>query len=315
MRFSFRTGIYLVLATTIAMLITIGGAYQLSVTEQTEQSKSETRSQLILTKLEELVSAREAVESAALKYVVSPKESDMQRLRQADASCRSGIAQLAEYVADDPEQLRRAAALDAAAIAAAGLQQEVARVRRQRGMAAAVAFISSDAYRQSEREFEQLIAAMRQQEHAQHSAHREHVAARMKQLGQLTLWSGLLTVALALFAAAVINRQREERRLAEANLREQEKQYRLVTDSVPAMIGYVDRRHRLLLHNRVLEEWFDLPAERIASRHLAEIMGNDAYMAILPGIERALREADRVRGRGLRKRREQARTRRHVHSG
>ena len=289
MKFSFRTGIYLVLATTIAMLITIGGAYQLSVTEQVEQSNSETRSQRILAELEELVSAREAVESAALSYIISPEAPDLQRLRQAEANCRSGIAQLAEYVADDPEQRRRAAALDAAATAAAGLQQEVARLRRQQGVAAAVAFVSSDAYRRSGHEFERLVQAMRQQEHTQDSARHERAAARMKQLGQLTLWSGLLTIALALFAAAVINRQREERRRAEANLREQERQYRLVTGSVPAMIGYVDKRHRLLLHNRVLEEWFDLPAERIANRHLAEIMGNDAYLAILPGVERALR--------------------------
>ena len=34
MHFSFKIGFYLVLATTVAMLITIGGAYQLSVTEQ-----------------------------------------------------------------------------------------------------------------------------------------------------------------------------------------------------------------------------------------------------------------------------------------
>ncbi len=54
MKFSFRIGVYLVLATTIAMLITIGGAYRLSVTEQVEQANAEAKSQRILAKLEEL---------------------------------------------------------------------------------------------------------------------------------------------------------------------------------------------------------------------------------------------------------------------
>src|SRR5512140_3182348 len=116
MKFSFRSGIYLVLATTIAMLITIGGAYQLSVTERAEQTDAETKSERILAKLEELVSAREAVESANLSYIISPEAQDLQRLRQAEANCRTGIAQLARFVADDAEQRRRAAALDAAAI-------------------------------------------------------------------------------------------------------------------------------------------------------------------------------------------------------
>jgi PAS domain S-box-containing protein len=219
--------------------------------------------------------------------------------------------QLTQIVADDAEQQRHAAALDVAAMAMANLQLQVTRLRRQQGVAAALSFISSGAYRNSEREFERLVAQMRQREHALDSVHHERIAVRARQLGQLTLWSGLLTIVLALFAAALINRQRQERRLAEAQLREREKQYRLVTGSVPAMIGYVDRRHRLLLHNRVLEEWFDLPAERVANRHLAELMGNDAYMAIMPGIERAL-QGKRVEYEGKAYARDGSE---HVHAG
>src|SRR3990172_2738041 len=143
MKFSFRIGVYLVLATTIAMLITIGGAYQLSVAEQVEQVNAEAKSQRILAKLEELVSTREAVESATLSYIISRSEQDLQRLREAEASCRTNIAQLAQFVADDAEQQRRAAALDAAAIAMADLQRQVTQLRQHQRAAAAMAFISS----------------------------------------------------------------------------------------------------------------------------------------------------------------------------
>ncbi len=293
MKFSFRIGIYLVLATTIAMLITLGGAYQLSVTEQVEQASAETKSQRILAKLEELVSARGAVESSTLSYVIGRSERQLQRLGETENSLRIEIAQLARLVGDDAAQRRRAAALELAAGAMAGMQQRVTQLRESRGVAAAVDFISGDAYRGNEREFERLVDEMRRQEHALDVVRRQGIATRTRQLGQLTLWSGLLTIGLALFAAAVINRQREERRLSEAHLREQEKQYRLVTGSVPAMICYIDSAHRMRFHNYAIEEWLDLPAERIDNHHLAEVIGTTAYASILSEIERAL-QGERV---------------------
>ncbi len=301
MKFSFRIGAYLVLATTIALLITIGGAYEVSVTAQVEQAGAEARSLRILAKLEELVGAREAAESATLSYIISRSERDLQRLRQADADSRVDIALLAQAVADDPEQQRRAAALDRAAMAVSDLQQQLMRLRQEHGIAAAVAFISNEAYHSNEREFELLVEAMRQREQTSAAARHDRIAARTRQFGQITFWSGLLAIGLALFAAAVIIRQREERRRTEAHLHEQEKQYRLVTGSVPAMIGYVDRAHRVRFHNYAVEEWLELPAERIDNHHLAEVLESTAYASILPEIELALQgkrvEYERTRRR------------------
>jgi len=302
MKFSFRIGAYLVLATTIALLITIGGAYEVSVTAQLEQADAEARSLRIFAKLEELVSTREAVESATLSYIISRAEPDLQRLREADAASRANIALLAQAVADDAEQRRRAAALERASLAISELQQQVVRLRQERGVAAAVAFISSETYQGKGREFGLMLGSMRRQEQAAAAARHDRIAARTQEFGRITFWSGLLALGLALFAAAVIIRQREERRRTEADLREQEKQYRLVTGSVPAMIGYVDGAHRMRFHNRAVEEWLELPAERIDHHHLAEVIGSAAYASILPEIELALQgkrvEYERMR-RGI----------------
>jgi PAS domain S-box-containing protein len=291
MKFSFRIGIYLLLATTIAMLVTVGGAYQLTVTQQVEQAKADAKYQRVLAGLEALVGARQAAQSATLSHIISGSEQELQRLHKSEADFRRGLAQLALLV--DGEQPSRAAALDAAAISMTDLEKQVTKLRQRKGAAAAMAFISSDAYRGSEREFARLVAAMRQQEYALDSAYRQRHAERVRQLGQLTLWSGLLALALALFAAAALYRQREERRSAEARQREQENQYRLVTGAVPAMIGYIDKRHRVLFHNRAVEKWLELPANRIDNRHLSEILGSDTYMSILPEVERAL-QGERV---------------------
>lgn len=288
MNFSFKTGVYLVLATTIAMLVAIGGAYQLTVTERVDQAYAEAQRQRIVAKLEELVSATETAESATLSYVVRASEQDLEELRKAGARCQVDLVYLAEFVAGNAGQQHRVTALEVAVKAMMDLRQQAIRLRQKQGTAAALSFISSDAYLANARKAEQLVDEMRREERYLAAERDERFAARTRQLTPFTAWSALMAIGLALFAAAVINRQREERRLAEAQLREQEKQYRLVTGSVPAMIGYVDRRHRFQFHNHAIEEWLGLPAERIDSRHMAEVLGNDIYVTILPEIERAL---------------------------
>ena len=288
MKFSFKIGIYLVLATTIAMLVAIGGAYQLTVTERVEQANAEAQRQRIIAKLEELVSASETAESATLSYLIGHSEQDLEQLRKAGARSQVEIVYLAEFVADNPEQHQRAAALDVATKAMMRLRQQAIGLRQRQGTAAALSFIASDAYVANAREVERLVDEMRREERYLAAARDERFAARTRQLTPFTAWSALVAIGLALFAATVIYRQREERRLAEAHLRRQEKRYRLVTGSVPAMIGYVDRRHRMLFHNHAVEEWLDLTAERIGNRHLAEVLGTDVYTSILPEIERAL---------------------------
>ena len=57
MKFTFKMGIHLVVAPSIARLVAIGGAYQLSVTERVKQAQAEAQSQHIIAKLEDLVSA------------------------------------------------------------------------------------------------------------------------------------------------------------------------------------------------------------------------------------------------------------------
>ena len=289
MRFSLRVGAYLALATTVATLITLGGAYQLIVTEQLEQANADAQAQRVLAKLEELAGNKRAMESATLSYVIAPSAQDLQRLRESEDQCRAYLRQLAQIVADNPEQRQRAASLEVATLALEALQQQVRLLRRREGVNASASFLASEDYRSSERKFEWLLETMRREENDRTVARHQVAAARTRQLGQLTLWSGLLTIGLALFGVAAIRRQRAERRLAEAHLREQEQQYRMVTGSIPAMIGYVDTRHRVLFHNSAVEKWLDLPAERIDQHHLSEVLGTDIYMSILPEVERALR--------------------------
>jgi PAS domain S-box-containing protein len=270
------------------MLVAIGSAYQLTVTERVDQANAEAQRQRVLVKLEELVSAVEKAEAATLSYLIARSAHDLDKLRQSEARCQMAILYLAEFVSGNAEQRRRVAALDGAVKLTMKQERKAIELRDQTGPAAALALIADDRHLAGERDIEKLVDEMRREERYLAAEREERFAARTRQLTPFTVWSALMAIGLALFAAAVISRQREERRQTETNLREQEKQHQLVTSSVPAMIAYVDTRHRLQFHNQAIQKLLDLPASRIDNHHLAEILGADNYRAILPEIERAL---------------------------
>jgi len=79
-----------------------------------------------------------------------------------------------------------------------------------------------------------------------------------------------------------------ERESAEISRRESQNQLQLVTDAVPALISYVDREQRWRFNNRAYESWFgQVPAE-LRGRHVREGLGEAAYAAVRPHVERAL---------------------------
>lgn len=79
-----------------------------------------------------------------------------------------------------------------------------------------------------------------------------------------------------------------ERKQTEAVLRNSENQLRLVTDTVPLLISYVDKEHRYRFVNRTYTEWFGRSREEVIGKHLSEVLGQVAYQTILPEIEKVL---------------------------
>ncbi|MCC6171772.1 MAG: PAS domain-containing protein [Gammaproteobacteria bacterium] len=68
---------------------------------------------------------------------------------------------------------------------------------------------------------------------------------------------------------------------------ETEAQLRIITDSLPVLIGYAtpDRRYRF--NNRAYETWFGNPPEAVAGRTIEEVVGPAAYAGIRPHLDRA----------------------------
>jgi PAS domain S-box-containing protein len=81
--------------------------------------------------------------------------------------------------------------------------------------------------------------------------------------------------ATALTGAEII-----ERRTTELNL---------ITESIPALISYVDTQQRFLRVNHAYEEMFGLDRQDILGRTIAEVVGPEHYQVAKPYLRRALR--------------------------
>ena len=81
---------------------------------------------------------------------------------------------------------------------------------------------------------------------------------------------------------------RARREADTARIRASEHQVRLVTDSLPALIAYVDRERRFRFHNAAYERSLGLEGHELAGRPMVEVLGEPAYRVVEPYVDRAL---------------------------
>ncbi|WP_370569764.1 PAS domain S-box protein [Sphaerospermopsis sp. LEGE 00249] len=79
-----------------------------------------------------------------------------------------------------------------------------------------------------------------------------------------------------------------KRKKAEDSLRKQEEKLRLITDSLPVQISYVDAQQRYRFNNQRYEEWFGIPIAEIYGKHIKEILGESVYQKIVPYVKTVL---------------------------
>ena len=80
----------------------------------------------------------------------------------------------------------------------------------------------------------------------------------------------------------------ESKRITKA-LQASEKQLRQITDTVPALIAYLDINQRFIFHNKACEEVFGRSFDQIHGRTLAEVIGPAAYEFVRDKAEEVLR--------------------------
>jgi PAS domain S-box-containing protein len=78
--------------------------------------------------------------------------------------------------------------------------------------------------------------------------------------------------------------------LKEAELRQAESELRLrtITNSMPALITYIDREEKITFANATSREWLGLEPSQVLGRHVQDVAGGDVYLSRKPMIARAL---------------------------
>ena len=77
-------------------------------------------------------------------------------------------------------------------------------------------------------------------------------------------------------------------RITEA-LRRSEENLRLITDTVPALIGYFDRQEIYRYANKGYADWFGTVREGVVGRAIRDVVGDEVYTDISHHVHRALR--------------------------
>jgi two-component system, OmpR family, sensor histidine kinase VicK len=79
-----------------------------------------------------------------------------------------------------------------------------------------------------------------------------------------------------------------DRIAAEAALRRNEAQLRLITDALPVLIAYVDAKERYRFNNAAFEHWLGQSPAVIQGRSLQQVWGDAIYAQMQPTIQQAL---------------------------
>ncbi|MBW4541615.1 MAG: PAS domain S-box protein [Myxacorys chilensis ATA2-1-KO14] len=74
----------------------------------------------------------------------------------------------------------------------------------------------------------------------------------------------------------------------EEALRQREAELRLITNTLPVLISFIDSEQRYRFNNHTYEEWFGHSANEIYGKHVREVLGEEAYDVIRPHIEQVL---------------------------
>jgi PAS domain S-box-containing protein len=85
-----------------------------------------------------------------------------------------------------------------------------------------------------------------------------------------------------------VNLDVTEKKLVEQRIRASETQLRLVTNTIPALVSYVDDRERFRFVNNQYSQWFGKPADEFVGKKVREIVGSRAYQVIRAHIEKVL---------------------------
>lgn len=292
----------------ILVLAVAGGASFLNTQRMIAASGWIEHTHLVLVRLESGLSNLQEVGASVRGFVATGKEEFLAPDAHAREELADDLAAVRRLMADNPAQQERLAALQPLVARRLALADESARIRREQGSAAAVAFLASGEGERLVADIRTRVSAMKRVEE-EVLARRQADAADSNSTAFLALgFAGSVSLALlvALFATVQrLNRGLEARvheRTAELQ-REQEFTNALLQSAADGVVA-CDEEGRLVLLNRSAREWHGmdplaLPPEEWARHYdLYEADGQTPLLTEAIPLVRAFR-GENIRDVGM----------------
>ena len=89
-------------------------------------------------------------------------------------------------------------------------------------------------------------------------------------------------------ANANLRRASEENERIAAALRRSEERLRLINDTIPILIGYVDQNEIYQYANKGYSDWFDVPGNSVTGRSVHDVVGAEVYAQVRDALSKAL---------------------------
>ena len=284
---TFSLKINFILGLGLAILAGVGLLSYRSINTLVETGRLEGAVIANLGRIEMVLGALKQAEATQRRFLITNRLSDRDAYRKASARVGAEIDALRDQLLE-PDQKRRLKKLES--IAAERLQRldRGVEVMTSRGPKASAELVMSASADELNHNIEMLAEQFRQDELRSLRTRRADTAFSAETASFLILWGSIFAVTLIVWAMLVIRRHQLARRAAIQALRASEAQLRLITDAVPALIGYVDRDGRLQFHNRAFERWFGRETEAFRNRALRDLLGEENYPAIAPRVAEVL---------------------------
>jgi PAS domain S-box-containing protein len=291
LRLSFGVQINFILCLGLAILIAVGVLAHRNIDVLVDTGRIEASSIEDLRELERVLGSLGRAESAQRAYLITGSEEDFAGYRSARSQAMSDLRRLRDRPGN-LDQGRALRELETLVFERIDRLDRVVQVRKSEGLAASTAMLKAPQGKDLNERIQVLAEQLRKAEIHALGWQRADTAFSADTTSYLIFWATAFEVSLLLWAMIVIHRHRSRSLAAERAVRASEAQLRLITDAVPALIGYVDRSGRLQFHNRAFEKWLGRTASELREHTLEELLGEQAYGALVQHVARVLEGSD-----------------------
>ncbi len=288
LRASFGVKINFLLGLGLAILLAVGVSAHRSIDALMEAGREETLTQARITQLEGTLASLQGAVASQRSHLLTLRQTDLRDYRARRIAVNNELGVLLASMRDTEQSwLVRQFAVSVSE-RLAGLDAVLDASDRV-GTRAAIGMLERADTGRLDAKIAATAEALRTRSLHSLRVRRANTEQNAENTAFLISWGGIFACALLGWAMLAIVRHQRFRLTAERALRQSEAQLRLITDSVPALIGFIDKGGRLQFYNRGLQTWFDRPLADLHGVSLRGLFGEEVFRALEPGVEEVLR--------------------------